>query len=265
MNRLHIGMFDSGVGGLTVLKELIRLLPDESYTYFGDTARFPYGSKSAPTIIRYSLENCIFLIEQGVKLLVVACNTATALSLQRLKETFNIPVIGVIEPVIEKVVATTQSKRVGIIATRSTVLSGIYQKEITSYLPGAQITACACPLLVSLIEERVTQKHIIKMIIKESLAPLKKKKIDTLVLGCTHYPLMESYIREEIGPDVQIINPGKACAEKLQALTQEKNLRTSPSHASQYRFFVSDDPKRFKTIGETFLGFTLQNVKKVIT
>src|SRR6185295_9181354 len=133
MERLHIGMFDSGVGGLTVLKELIHLLPNESYTYFGDTARLPYGSKSAQTVIRYSLENSLFLIEQGVKLLVVACSTATAHSLERLKSTFNIPIIGVIEPAIEKVVATTQSKRIGIIATRGTVLSGIYQKEIAAY------------------------------------------------------------------------------------------------------------------------------------
>jgi glutamate racemase len=263
MKRLHIGMFDSGVGGLTVLKELIQQLPCEAYTYFGDTARFPYGSKSASTVIRYSLENSIFLIEQGVQLLVVACSTATALSLERLKSTFNIPVMGVIAPAIEKVVETTQSKRIGIIATRGTVMSGIYQKEIAAHLSGARIHAAACPLLVSLIEERVTHPHIIRMIIKESLAPLRKKNIDTLVLGCTHYPLVESYIREEIGPDVSIINPGKACAEQLQRALKEKSLQARSSPEPQYRFFVSDDPKRFQATGETFLGFAMKNVRKV--
>lgn len=263
MQRLHIGLFDSGVGGLTVLKELINLLPDEAYTYFGDTARFPYGSKSASTVIRYSLENSIFLIEQGVQLLIVACSTATALSLERLQKTFNIPVIGVIEPAIEKVIKTTQSKRIGIIATRGTVQSGIYQKNIAARLSDSQIYASACPLLVSLVEEKVTQPHLIRMIVKQSLAPLKKKQIDTLVLGCTHYPLVESYIREEIGPDVSIINPGRECAERLKTVIKSKSLQASITPKSQYRFFVSDDPKRFRATGETFLGFAMNNVKKI--
>ncbi|MBS0656334.1 MAG: glutamate racemase [Verrucomicrobia bacterium] len=260
METLHIGVFDSGVGGLTVLKELNHLLPSASYTYFGDCARCPYGSKSASTVIRYSLENAQFLLTQGVQVLVVACNTASSVSLDRLEQTLSIPVIGTIKPTIEKIAQVTTKKRIGVIATRGTVRSQAFQREIAKRLPEAEVFATACPLFVPLVEERVTHPLIIRMIIKESLAPLKKKGIDTLVLGCTHYPILESYIREEMGPDIAIINPGKACAEELHALKRDLPTTTAQEHSEQYRFFVSDDPKRFKSTGEAFLGFALKRV-----
>lgn len=257
---MKIGMFDSGVGGLTVLKEVIQRLPNQTYLYFGDTARCPYGSKSRETIVRYSIENSIFLMQQGIDLLVVACGTATSQALSELQKLFSLPVIGVIEPTVSKVISLTQSKRVGIMATRGTCRSKVYQTEIRKQLEGAQVFTVACPLIVSLVEERVLHPHILRLVIKESLAPLKKQKVDTLVLGSTHYPMLTSYIQEEMGPDVQLINQGQACAELLTSLVKQE---TPSTPQEPHRFFVSDDPKRFKEVGEAFLGFPMTSVQKV--
>lgn len=252
-----IGLFDSGVGGLTVLKELIAAMPHESYVYFGDTARYPYGGKSQETITRYSIENSAFLIDQGAELIAIACHTATSLALDTLQSTFSIPVLGVIEPAVEKMIATTQNKRLGVIGTRATIASGMYQRELLAYLPDASITALACPLFVPLIEEQITSLEILRLVIKETLAPFKDKKIDTLLLGCTHYPLLAELIQHEMGPDVQLVNPAKTFTEKLKKL----NLPQSPKCES--KFFVSDDPARFKAIGEAFLGIPMGFVEQV--
>lgn len=252
-----IGLFDSGVGGLTVLKELIASMPHESYVYFGDTARFPYGGKSQDTIIRYSIENSSFLIDQGVELIAVACHTATSLALKTLQNTFSIPVLGVIEPAVEKMIATTQNKRLGVIGTRATIASGMYQTELLKQIPDATITACACPLFVSLIEEQITSCDILRLVIKETLKPLKGKNIDTLLLGCTHYPLLADLIQEEMGPDVQLVNPAKTFTEKL------KNVKLQQTPKGDSQFFVSDDPERFRAIGEAFLGIPMHSVQRV--
>ncbi len=256
---MKIGMFDSGVGGLTVLKEFINLFPEQSYVYFGDTARFPYGSKSKETIIRYSIESAIFLMQQGVDLLVVACGTATSQALHQLTKLFSIPVVGVIEPTVQQVIRTTKTKRIGIIATRGTVRSKVYQAEIAKHLEGASVFSQACPLLVSLIEEQVSQPHLIRLVIKEALAPLKKQKVDTLVLGSTHYPLLTSFIQEEMGPDVTLINQGQACAQSLQHPCSSTRAPATPTR----QFFVSDDPPRFRATGEAFLGFAMPTVQKI--
>ncbi len=253
-----IGVFDSGVGGLTVLKELIHHLPDESYVYFGDTARCPYGGKSQETIERYSIENSLFLLEQGVELIAIACHTATSLALDRLQKTFTIPVLGVVEPAIEKMVASTQNKNLGVIGTRATINSGMYQKELAERLPDATITACSCPLFVPLVEEKFTNPDILRLVASEYLQPLKDKNIDTLLLGCTHYPLLEQIIQEIMGPKCQLINPAKTFAENLQKLRGKK-----AREAGNVSFFVSDDPERFKSVGETFLGFGMDTVHKV--
>ena len=260
---LTIGMFDSGVGGLTVLKELLRVMPHESYVYFGDTARYPYGSKSPQTISRYSVENSIFLLEQNCQLIAIPCHTATALGMQRLKNTFSVPVLGVIEPAVEKVIQTTKTKRIGVIATKATILSGTYQREISARMEDAQVIACPCPLFVSLVEERISSREIVRLIVKEYLAPLKKKKVDTLLLGSTHYPHLMQVIQEEMGPEVQIVNPALAFAEKI---AEQKRLMDFVPHEETFshpRFFVSDDPKRFKAIGEAFLGIAMKDVQKV--
>lgn len=253
-----IGLFDSGVGGLTVLKELLTCMPDQSYVYFGDTARFPYGGKSQDTIIRYSIENSLFLLEHDVEIIAVACHTATSLALDTLQKTLNIPVLGVIEPAVEKMIATTKNKHLGVIGTRATIASGMYQKELLKHLPDAIITACACPLFVSLIEEQIISPEILRLVVKETLAPLKGKNIDTLLLGCTHYPLLAHYIQEEMGPDVQLVNPAKTFSENLLKYHMPKHTAYQQPH-----FFVSDDPDRFKAIGEAFLGIAMPQVQRI--
>ena len=257
---MKIGMFDSGVGGLTVLKECLKVMPYESYFYLGDTARFPYGGKSRKTILKYSVENSLHLMQQGIDLLVIACGTATSQAYDFLQNIFSIPVIGVIEPTVEKVAKTTQNKRIGVMATRGTIRSRVYQNKLREHIENAKIIAHPCPLIVSLVEEQVKHPHIIRMIIKESLKPIKKQGVDTLILGSTHYPLLESYIQEEMGPDTILINQGKACAEKI-ASTMKTTKK--PGH-QELCFFVSDDPQRFKSTGEYFLGFPMKNIKNVI-
>ncbi|MCE5294957.1 MAG: glutamate racemase [Chlamydiales bacterium] len=252
-----IGLFDSGVGGLTVLKELLALMPNESYVYFADTARFPYGGKSQETITRYSIENSQFLIEKGVDLIAVACHTATSLSLPTLQSAFDIPVLGVVEPAVIKMITSTKNKRLGVIGTRATIASGMYQKTLLQHMPDATITACACPLFVSLIEEQITSQEILKLVVRETLAPLKDKGIDTLLLGCTHYPLLADVIAQEMGPDVLLVNPAKTFTDNLAKLNLKKS---SPCDIS---FYVSDDPERFRSIGEAFLGIPMHNVQHV--
>ena len=254
-----IGLFDSGVGGLTVLKELMAAIPESSYIYFGDTARYPYGGKSQETIIRYSTEISHFLVEQGVELIAIACHTATSNALDALQNSFGVPVLGVIDPAVEKMVHTTKNQRLGVIGTKATIASGMYQKALAQHLPGAYIAACACPLFVPLIEEQVTNNDILRLVVQDSLRPLKDKDIDCLLLGCTHYPLLHAFIQEEMGPNVQLVNPAKTFADKLFA---EKRLEkcVTPSLS----FFVSDDPDRFKSIGEPFLGISMGNVQRIL-
>ncbi|MDB6081342.1 MAG: murI [Chlamydiia bacterium] len=261
---ISIGMFDSGVGGLTVLREVERLLPDDSFVYFGDTAHCPYGPKGDKTIIRYSIENSIFLIDQGIDLLVVACHTASALSLHKLKSTFSIPVLGVIEPAVQKACTATHSKRIGVIGTRATIQSNVYQKAIHAHLEHAHVFAQACPLFVPLIEEQFGNREIARLIVREYLLPLKEHNIDTLLLGCTHYPLLHTLIQEEIGSDVVIVNPATACAEAVaqikKTLLHLKKEVEEPLRNQRKVFFVSDDPVRFKETGERFFGYPLPDV-----
>jgi len=266
MPHITIGMFDSGVGGLTVLREVERLLPDDSFIYFGDTARCPYGGKSSTTIVRYSIENGTFLIDQGIDLLIVACHTASSLALDTLTKTFTIPVLGVVQPAVALATQVTQNGRIGVIGTKATIQSGVYQKELSLRLPEAMVFAQACPLFVPLIEEQFANETISRLIIKEYLEPFKEKNIDTLLLGCTHYPLLEMLIREEIGPNVQIVNPAKTCAEAALKIKTEKLIRAEQATLSQKRahqFFVSDDPNSFRQIGERFFGIELPLIQTV--
>lgn len=253
-----IGLFDSGVGGLTVLKELMQSHPQASYVYFADTARYPYGGKSQDTIIRYSKEISHFLLEQGVDLIAIACHTATSNALHALQSSFGVPVVGVIEPAVEKMVETTKNRRLGVIGTKATIASGMYQKALAERVLDAEITACACPLFVPLIEEQITNGDILRLAVKDALRPLKDKDIDTLLLGCTHYPLLMELIQEEMGPDVVLVNPAKTFAEKLYLQKKLANSR-----GPDMRFFVSDDPDRFKAIGEAFLGISLGQVERI--
>lgn len=264
---LHaIGMFDSGLGGLTVMREIINLLPKEPIIYLGDTARIPYGSKSQETIIRYSIENAIFLMEKNIKLMIVACNTATAYSLDRLKKIFNIPVIGVIQPGVKRALKVTKNHKIAILGTKGTIDSGCYQNEILFHQPNAQLFPISCPLFVPLVEEHFIDHPISEMVIKEYLAPLKGSGIDTLLLGCTHYPMLCEAIQREVGQDVTIVDSATTCAEEVAALLKMQRLEVSPStNFPIHQFFVSDDPKKFQRQGEAFLGMPIPHVDVITT
>lgn len=256
-SRPVIGVFDSGLGGLTVVKALLAKTPDLPIVYFGDTARFPYGTKSAETVVKYAHENTQFLIDQGAQVIVVACNTATATALKSLQTAFPIPVFGVIEPAAKQAVEATKSGRIGVIATTRTIKTQSYTEAIFHHLPSANVTAIACPLLVSMIEDDCPSEEAKRLVIHEYLKPLKENHIDTLLLGCTHYPLLEPLIREEMGPHVTIVDPAQSCAALVATSLPPLPTNIPPHH----RFFASDDTNRFQVIGETFLGIKIPKVE----
>jgi len=262
MPRRPIGMFDSGVGGLTVMQQVSHALPRESMVYFGDTARVPYGGKSRETIIRYSIEGTIFLMEHDIKAMIIACNTASAYARDKLRQLFNIPIIDVIEPGAEKAVQVTQNGCIGVLGTRATIRSGMYEAEIKARLPSAQVISIPCPLFVPLVEEHFTQHEAARMIVREYLSPLKGTKVDTVLLGCTHYPLLRTIIEKELGESIQIVDPAIACAEKVSKLLQQKKMQTDSKHSTK-RYFVSDDAAKFRQLGESFLGVSLEEVKQI--
>lgn len=239
-----IGVFDSGVGGLTVAREIMRNLPMEKIIYFGDTARVPYGSKSRDTVIRYSRQIVRFLREQQVKAIVVACNTASALALSTLEEESDIPIIGVVKPGARVAIETTKKKRVGVIATEATINSHLYRELIRQMDPEITVVGRPCPLFVPLVEEGLFHDSVTDEIASRYLADLKKKYIDTLVMGCTHYPLIRSTLRRVMGEDVTLVNPAYETALELKGLLQELNLLRPETEdgdgVGKYRFFVSD-------------------------
>ena len=256
-----IGIFDSGVGGLTIKRQLMRHLPQESMIYFGDTARIPYGNKSCETIVRYSIENAFFLMEQNIKLLVVACNTASAFAIPKLRQIFNIPVIGVIEPGAEKAAQVTKNQRIAIIGTRGTIQSGAYQQELKRLLPQATILAYPCPLFVPLVEEGFLHHPAAELIIKEYLAPIKSQQVDTLLLGCTHYPFLETLIQQEMGPTVHLVDPAAACAEQVALLLQKQGMNAKSLAPPTYHYYVSDDPHKFQELSERLFGYSIHPQK----
>ena len=256
----HIGMFDSGMGGLTVFREIKRRLPSESIIYFGDTARLPYGEKSGETVLRYSIENAIFLMERKIKALVIACNTAAAVSVDKLRSIFNIPVIGVIEPGAERAVSSSSSGRIAVLATKGTVNSGAYQMAIRQLRPDAEVFAIPCPLLVPLIEEGMISHPATRLILTDYLQPLRDQSIDTILLGCTHYPALASLLQELVGPEISIVDSATTCAEKLSDLLIQQELSQEASHRGSYQFFVSDSPDKFRILGKYFLDESLSEV-----
>ena len=261
MNR-PIGVFDSGVGGLTVVKELLRLLPKEEIVYFGDTARVPYGTKSQETVTRFSIENSIFLMRHHVKMVVVACHTCSALSLSTLSSHFRVPMIGMIEPGVREALRRTRNFRIGVIGTRATVQSGAYERAILNLRPDAKVFSASCPLFVPLAEEGWLDHDLTKSIAQHYLAPLVQKKVDTLILGCTHYPLLQRVIGEVMGPKVTLIDPGKEAARDVQTVLKEQELACVNGRRLRHRFFVSDEPGRFADLGQRFLGARLGTVER---
>lgn len=259
MKSKAIGIFDSGVGGLTVMRRIHEALPYENICYFGDTARVPYGNKSPETIKRYARENARFLMERDIKLLVVACNTACALA-EDLHEHINIPLIGVIRPGIQHAVESTKSGRIAVVGTRGTIGSGVYQEGIKKALPHADVRAAACPLLVHAVEEQLFTHKATRLLIEDYIAPLIEYKPDTFVLGCTHYPLLTPLFQEILGEDVTLIDPAYSTALAVEKKLQEMDQLNSGPQKGRCAFFVSDDVLKFKTTGEFFFQRPLDQV-----
>jgi glutamate racemase len=262
MNESSIGIFDSGIGGLTVVREFLRQLPRESVVYFGDTARVPYGSKSPETVIRFSIEDASFLLSKNVKLLVVACNTACSVSLPALREFSPVPVTGVIEPGAAKAAASTKTGIVGVIGTQGTISSGAYQKALRSFPSVRTVLAQPCPLLVPLVEEGWLDHAVTRTIVSEYVNPLRSAGIDTLVLGCTHYPLLKPLLGDILGPEVALVDSAEAAAAAAAALLEECDLLAG-SDCGGASFFVSDIPLKFQEIAQRFLGKSIPLVTQV--
>ncbi len=249
-----IGIFDSGIGGLTVLKEIVATLPHEDIIYLGDTARVPYGIRTPETVTRYSFENTSFLLAQEIKLLVIACNTASAISLEAVKKEYPLPVIGVLEPGARAAVSATRTRKVAVIGTEATIASGAYEKAITRMAPDVVVHSLACPLFVPLAEEGWTDNEVASLIATKYLAALSGTGIDTLVLGCTHYPLLKSVIGQAVGSAITLIDSAKETAKEVADVLEKLNWKGSTGGSGRRRYCVTDGPSRFEKIGKRFLG-----------
>jgi glutamate racemase len=255
-----IGVFDSGIGGLTVVHELMRQLPHESIVYFGDTARVPYGPKSPETVRRYSQEIAGYLVDQGVKAVVVACNTATAHALPVLRGELPVPVVGVVDPGARAAVAGSQSGRIGVIGTMGTINSGAYERAIRAIAPDATITTRACPLFVPFIEEGWLEHEATRLVAREYLTPMARASVDSLVLGCTHYPLLKPLIGEILGKHVRLIDSAEETAAETGRVLDRLDARAEEDSLPCYRFIASDAPEQFLRMGQRFLGETVKHV-----
>jgi len=259
---MSIGVFDSGIGGLTVLKEIRKVLPSEKIYYLGDTARVPYGEKTKELIIRYSKEIVAFLLEKNVSAIVVACNTATALALNELKEIFKIPIIGVIEAGARTAINTTKNGKIGVIGTKATIKSGKYKEEIKLFNTKAEVIQKACPLFVPAVEEGILSGKLVNQIIKTYLDDFEGK-IDTLILGCTHYPLLKGAI-SKIYPNIKIVDPAKETALDLKNILQKNEfLKNDAKKNEEVKYYVTDGQEKFKEIGIMFLKEDIKEVELI--
>jgi len=256
-----IGVFDSGIGGLTVVSALRRVLPDESIYYIGDTARVPYGGKSPSTVQRYSLEIASLLLGENAKTIVVACNTASALALPVLKEKLPVPVTGVIAPGAAAAIAATRNQHIGVIGTRATIKSGAYEQALRALNPDVQLTARACPLLVPLIEEGWLNSDVTDKVLMQYLQPLLDDGVDTLVLGCTHYPLLRPAIRRLLGSDVALVDSAENCATAVRELLEREGLRAVPPNKGALQVALTDPPDAFLQIADAALHLGLGEIK----
>jgi glutamate racemase len=258
-----IGIFDSGIGGLTVLKEVAKQMPFEDIVYLGDTARVPYGIRSEETVIRYAIENTEFLLTLDIKMIIVACNTVSAVGLAHVAEIADVPVVGVIKPGAEAAVRASRNMKIGVIGTEATVQSSAYHREIKALAPHAEVFARACPLFVPLVEEGWIEGEIATLVVKEYLRGLQETGIDTLVLGCTHYPLLKGTISSVMGDSVTLIDSAIETARVSKHLLESNGLLRKSNPSPRRRFYVTDSPERFRHLGEKFLGSPLELVEKI--
>lgn len=262
--RAPIGVFDSGVGGLTVLQAIRRRLPGEATVYLGDTARLPYGPKSPETVRRYAREAADFLLGKGVKLVVVACNTASARALPELADEVSVPVVGVVEPGARAAAEVSPGGRIGVLGTRGTVESGAYQRAILRRRPNADVEGVPCPLFVSLVEENWTEGVIARLTARRYLDPLLRRGVDTLVLGCTHYPLLREVIADVAGPGVELVEPAEATAAEVARVLEREGLLAPEARSAERRFYVTDDAARFRELAGAWLGEVPEHLEQVI-
>lgn len=268
IDKWSIGVFDSGVGGLTVVKEIRNILPEERIIYLGDTARVPYGSRSRETIIRYSRENARFLMEKGIKLLVVACNTASSLALNELRQRMPVDVIGVVEPGAKKAISLTRIGRIGVIGTEATIRSGSYEKVLLGIDRKLKIFSRACPLFVPLVEEGMIEHKITYSVAEHYLSGFKKYNIDVLILGCTHYPVLKKVIQKTVGENVKLVDSAEEVARVVKEQLEVNGIKKCDTAESgkrkeaQIEYYVTDAPEKFKKLAKIFLNEKLNSVKR---
>lgn len=259
---LMIGIFDSGIGGLTVVKHILEKVPAYPLIYFGDTARVPYGSRSDQIIRRYGLEDALFLEEKGAEIILIACNTISAVATEFLKTKTGVPILDIIQPAVIETIAATKNERIGIIGTLATINSRIHQQQLTGLNPNIDVTYQACPILVSLAEHNQLNHGTVERIVSDHLEPLLRKKVDTIILACTHLPIFTDYFRKLTPKEITLIDPGKALARKLQKQLEGREA-TIASRGIRHQFFVSDYPQLFEDNFRKFLGFKPGHVEKI--
>lgn len=263
MSNRPIGVFDSGLGGLTVLKEIMKILPNENIVYFGDTARVPYGPRSKDTVTKYTFQAINFLISKNVKAIVIACNTATARALKEAQAKYDIPILGVIEAGARTAAYSTTNKIVGVIGTDGTINSKAYNAEIEKIDKDIKIIDKACPLFVPIVEEGWANTDIATLTAKRYLDELIAQNIDSLVLGCTHYPLLKRTIGEVVGEKIKLVNPAKETAIDLKGILEKNNITRDNDEKGMYEYYVSDIPEKFATIAKEFLKQDIENINGV--
>lgn len=263
MDNRPIGVFDSGIGGLTVLKEIMEQLPGEDIVYFGDTARIPYGSRSKETVIKYFIESARFLLTKNIKAIVIACNTASALAMEEAQAVFDIPILGVIDPGAKAAIEASKNHKIGVIGTEGTINSQAYQKKIRRMLPGAEIIGVACPLFVPIVEEGWENTDVAYISAEKYLLELKEHNIDSLILGCTHYPALRYTIGKVFEDKINMINPAYETAKATKLMLKERDLLSDKLDEGKCNFYVSDDPEKFKRVGGNIIRKEITCIEKV--
>lgn len=264
MDNRKIGVFDSGLGGLTAVKEIMKLFPDESIVYFGDTSRVPYGTRSKETILKYTYSDINFLLSQDVKMIVIACGTASSAALPHIKADFDVPIYGVVDAGAYEAARVTKNNKVGIIGTPATIKSGAYTKYLKEYNPSVEVFNRACPLFVPLVENGHFNTDVTRLVIDEYLKDIRDAGVDTLILGCTHYPLIREAIANYMGEGVTLISPGEEVAKFLKKELRNDNMHSSVRDDDQYSYFVSDTVDTFEELGSIFLETKINGkVKKI--
>ncbi len=266
MDKRAIGVFDSGMGGLTAVRELIRRLPGEDVVYFGDTGRVPYGGRGVETIVKYARQDVAFLRTFDLKAIVIACGTVSTTALDILARENPLPVIGVVEPAAQAAVAATKTGRIGLVGTKATIASGAYERTLHRLMPQAEVTARACPLFVPLVENERYQvgDPLVELVVEEYIAPFKEVGVDTLVLGCTHYPLLWDAIAKYLGPEVTLISSGAACVDTVARLLEERDMKSDKTQGGVHRYFASDSAADFGALASIFLGEDIQGQARQI-